>query len=203
MDILRITARWSGFTGAPGYSAFHFSSDAGFWDGGVLTPDAESAAGTAATRVHDAFVFANKVLPSPVVVNIEAEAEILNSDTGEILGVVPVADPGGVAMLGDGGWSAASGAVVNWRTNDYRFGRRIRGRTFLVPLAGSAYQSDGTLLGETVSDLERFAGELVGSAGGPEFGVWSRPRGGSGGVFATVVTSNIPDMAAVLRSRRD
>lgn len=203
MDILRITARWSGFTGAPGYSSFHFNTDGGFWDGGLLGDAAQQAADGAAARVTEAFSDLSSLLPQGVRIDIESEAQILDSDTGEIIGfaeVPPGATSGG---SGGGGWSAASGAVVNWRTNDYRFGRRIRGRTFLVPLNGSSYEGDGTLSNTARLAIANFGSEMVEGEGSAGFGVWSRPRNGVGGVFASVVSYNNPDMAAVLRSRRD
>lgn len=203
MDILRITARWTGFSGAPGYSNFHFTTDGGFWDGGFLTPDAEVAANGAAERVISAFSGTRSIFPSEVSIGIESEAEILDSDTGEIQGVVAIEDPPSTVGQATGGYSAVSGAVVNWRTNDYRFGRRIRGRTFLVPLAGSTYQSDGTLTSDALDGLRGFGNTIVNGSGSADFGVWSRPRAGAGGVFATAVGASVPDMAAVLRSRRD
>lgn len=203
MDILRITARWSGFTGGPGYSNFHFTTDGGFWDGGLLGDSAQAAADGAAARVTAAFGALREQLPSGVRVDLETEAEIMNSDTGEIVGFAEVEPGYALGAGGTGGWSAASGAVINWRTNDYRSGRRIRGRTFMVPMAGSAYQDDGTLSGFGRSAVQDFGAEMLEGAGGAEFGVWSRPRNGAGGVFATVTGYSVPDMAAVLRSRRD
>lgn len=203
MNILRVTARWTGFTGAPGYSNFHFTSDAGFWDGGLFGDEAELAAESAAGRVRAAFDAIDQWLPTRVNIGIEPETVILDSDTGEIVGSVPVeVDPvesGGTSRA----YSAASGAVVNWRTNDYRFGRRIRGRTFIVPLAGDAYGTDGTLADNALSSLRSFATTLIADQADPQFGVWSRPRSGAGGVFATAVSASVPDMSAVLRSRRD
>lgn len=203
MDILRITARWTGFTGAPGYSAFHFTTDGGFWDGGLLGDSAQVAADGAANRVRDAFSEINSILPGGVSIAAESEAEILDSDSGEIIGMVSVPSNRVNASPTGGGWSGASGAVVNWRTNDYRFGRRIRGRTFIVPLSGGAYEDDGTLESSTISSLNGFALEMINGEGPATFGVWSRPRDGGGGVFATVTNHSVPDMAAVLRSRRD
>lgn len=203
MDILRVTARWAGFQGAPGYSNFHFTAEGGFWDGGLLGDDAQAAADAAAERVADAFGQIGSVLPDSVQISIESEAIIFDSDSGEALGFAEV-DQDVIAASGDdGGYSGATGAVVNWRTNDYRFGRRIRGRTFLVPLGGSSYQDDGTLTSSALERLRTFGTRMLGSSGGPTFGVWSRPVGGAGGVFATATTANVPDMAAVLRSRRD
>lgn len=203
MMILRITALWSGFTGAPGYSNFHFGTDPGFFDGGLFGDAEQLAAQAAADRVRDAFEEARSYIPLGVNINVQNEAEILDSDSGEIVGFGEVDTPTVTGLGTSGGWSAASGAVVNWRTNDYRFGRRIRGRTFLVPLAGEAYQDDGTLSGDGRTAVQDFGSTMIGGGAAPEFGVWSRPRDGAGGVFATVTSSNVPDMAAVLRSRRD
>lgn len=203
MDMVRITARWSGFTGSPGYSNFFFTTDGGFWDGGLIGDGAQQAANSARSKVREAFFQITNLLPEGVAIDIDSEALIIDSDTGETLGFAEVDGPGIMDGTSSGGYSAASGAVINWLTNDYRFGRRIRGRTFLVPLAGSTYQSDGTLTSSALSDLRDFAGEITSSSGSAQFGVWSRPRGGTGGVFATAVGSRVPDMAAVLRSRRD
>lgn len=203
MDILRITVRWLGFLGAPGYSNFYFSSDAGFWDGGVVGDEAQIAANRAAERVSDAFGALRSVLPEDVQIDIDQEALVINSDTGEALGFTEVSTSARGGNLGTGGYSGPSGAVVNWRTNDYRFGRRIRGRTFLVPLAGDSYEDDGTLTSDSLGALRSFGSEMLDGGGDPQFGVWSRPRDGAGGVFASATGYNVPDMAAVLRSRRD
>lgn len=203
MDICRITAVWSGFIGAPGYSVFHFTTDGGFWDGGLIGDSAQAAAERAAADVGTAFGQLSSWLPPVVQIRTQPEAEIINSDTGEIVGFTEVPT---YSTDGEGpgnGYSAASGAVVNWRTNDYRFGRRIRGRTFVVPLSGAAYEDDGTLVQGARDKLLDFADRIVDGGAAAEFGVWSRPRGGTGGVFATATGYSVPDMAAVLRSRRD
>lgn len=203
MDIARVSVLWSGFSGGPGYSNFYFSRSAGFWDGGLIGDEAQIAAESAHDRVHSAFGDIRGIIPSDVTLTVESEIAIIDSDSGEIVGVTDVDSKlvGGVSA--SGGYSGPSGAVVNWRTNDYRFGRRIRGRTFLVPLASSVYQDDGSLTSDALRDLRDFGSAMVSGGSDPEFGVWSRPRDGEGGVFASVVSSNVPDMSAVLRSRRD
>lgn len=203
MDILRITARWTGFLGAPGYSNFHFTTDAGFWDGGILGDSAQAAADDAAERVGGALTRLGSILPSGVKIVLETEADVLNSDTGETIGSIEVDAYSATGSGTAGGYSAASGAVVNWRTNDFRFGRRIRGRSFIVPLAGSAYEADGTLTSSAITSLRGFGDQIVSGGSDPQFGVWSRPRNGTGGVFATATSATVPDMAAVLRSRRN
>lgn len=194
MDMLKVQAVWSGFQGAPGYSSFYFAG------GGGLISDAQQVA----DRVATAFEAVNPMLPIDVRIQVQPTVEVIDSDTGELQGYqdIDAPDPvGGYAAAG--GYSAASGAVVNWRTDDVRFGRRIRGRTFLVPLRGAAYERDGTLTNEALEDIREFGDTLTNWDFDSEFGVWSRPRNGSGGVFASVTSFRVPDMAAVLRSRRD
>lgn len=193
MDMHRVTAVWSGFPGGPGYSNFFFAS------GGGLISDAQSSV----DRVKDAFGELLTSLADGVSISLENEVAVVNSDTGEVSDYIDV--DGGFAAAGSsgGGYPGPVGAVVNWRTGDVRFGRRIRGRTFLVPLSGNAYDDDGTLSNSARGQVQDFAAVMTSFDFDSEFGVWSRPRDGSGGVFASVTGYNVPDLAAVLRSRRD
>lgn len=193
MEILRVQVRWDGFLGAPGYSSFYFAG------GGGLVSDAQQVA----DRVADAFDGLFSVLPTGVAADVQSEVEVIDSDTGTIIDFREITPEASRNGTGTGGYSAASGGVVNWRTNDVRFGRRIRGRTFIVPMAGTAYEADGTLSTAGRSALQSFGSTMVGGDIDSEFGVWSRPRDGSGGVFASATGYSVPDMAAVLRSRRD
>lgn len=193
MDMLKITARWTGFPGAPGYSNFFFAG------GGGLISDANQVA----QRVMDAFSEVVGQLAPGTIIRIEPEAAVVDSETGTTTGYRNISDVAGLESLGTGNYAGPAGAVVTWRTSDLRFGRRIKGRTFLVPLSGNAFDADGTINGGTISDLQAFAATLVGGDLDSEFGIWSRPRDGAGGVFATVDSFSIPDRVAVLRSRRD
>lgn len=193
MDMLRVTARWAGFPGAPGYSNFFFAG------GGGLISDAQQVA----DRVRSAFQEIYTYMANDTSVAIDPEVAIVDSDSGELTGYETI-DPGSpVSASGGGNFAGPVGAVVNWTTNDVRFSRRIRGRTFLVPLSNSVFDDDGTLNTNARSSVQDFADTMVGGDFDSEFGVWSRPRGGSGGVFATATGYSVPDMAAVLRSRRD
>lgn len=197
MDMFRVTARWSGFQGAPGYSNFYFGS--GFLDGGLLGDEAELLAG----RVRDAFDEISTLLPTGVRINIDPEVPIIDSDSGTIQSFNSIDPPPHVAAGARSDYAGPAGAVVTWRTNDLRNGRRIRGRTFIVPLATQSFESDGTLESDSLTALRAFADTLMGSSLDGDFGVWSRPGAGGGGVFASVVGYSVPDMVAVLRSRRD
>ncbi len=50
---------------------------------------------------------------------------------------------------------------VHWITQDYRNGRRVRGRTFMVPLAAVAFDGTGTLNNSMISTLSTAATTLL------------------------------------------
>lgn len=193
MAILRVSARWSGFPGAPGYSNFHFQAS-----GTGVDVSASRA------LVHGFFDGVSADLPSSVSIDVLSQVEVLDDVSGQLVDYSD--DPEELDPV-DGGssgnFSGPSGAVVNWRTATVVDGRRLRGRTFLVPLNNSAYDPDGTLSAAALTRLNNAASVLSGAGFGSGFGVLSRPAGGGAIRFGEVTGHNIPDMAAVLRSRRD
>lgn len=193
MAIYRITVRWSGFTGAPGYTNLHF--------GDLASGDGARDGWERSLAFFNEF---NDLLPNDVTWLVEGEAAVLDEQTGQIVDYQTVSENPLPGTGGSpGGYSAASGAVITWNTAGVRNGRRVRGRTFLVPLGGGAYENDGTLSPSTISTLNSAAQELTGEGFDSSFGVFSRPSNGSDGGFYEVTGFRVPDMSAVLRSRRD
>lgn len=193
MAISRVSVRWAGFPGAPGYSNFHFQ-------GSGTAADVQAEA-----DLVDAFMDAARALmPSSVTVEVQSTIEILDDATGELTGYVTLEEPyeprGGA---GGSTFSGPTGAVVNWLTNAVINGRRVRGRTFLVPLGTGAYQADGTLTPAALTTLNSAASILSGAGFTSGFGILTRPAGGGPIGFSEVVGHRVPDLAAVLRSRRD
>jgi hypothetical protein len=201
--IIRIKTRWSGFTGAPGFTVMHFRD----FSTGEAGDPTQATAQAAADRVFSFFNPLKAQLPSVVRLTIEPDAELLEETTGELLDVMSVTQSGTLngAASTTAGYSAASGAVVNWRTNVVRNGRRIRGRTFLVPLTSTAYDTAGTLSSLAIPDIQAGINAITNTSGSPDLGVWARPSapGAADGNWAVVSSGSVPDMAAVLRSRRD
>ena len=87
----------------------------------------------------------------------------------------------------------AASVVVN--------GRLPMGRTFLVPLVVANYDANGTLASATVTGITNAANALITALAG-ELKIWHRPDTKGPGVAATVISCQVPDMAAVLKSRR-
>lgn len=193
MAIIRITALWTGFTGAPGYTNLFFDA---FGGGDIV--DAEY------DRAIQFFGALTSILPEDVSIQVQQEAAIIEETTGELLDYRQATDPAG-AWTGDatGGYSAPSGASITWNTSGIARGRRLRGRTFIVPLANSAYEDNGTLTSGAINSMTNAGNQLLDSSEGATAVIWSRPRGGSGGVAFPINGFRVADKAAVLRSRRD
>ena len=184
-DIQRIRVAWTGFPGAPGVSTFY--------------------ATTAATPMANIRTFFNNIhpfLPSDVTLSFPGAGDVLDDVTGILTGSWSAAPPADVTGSGTGTYAAPVGAVVNWGTATIHRGRRMRGRTFLVPLNGPSFQNDGSLDSTVRAGLISGAQALI-AAGPGNLLAWSRPISGGGGLSAAVTTANVPDLAAVLRSRRD
>lgn len=202
VSLMRVTARWNGFPGAPGYSVFHLRDfDSG--TGGNDIPTAAQA-GAAALRIRGFFDAIKGILPSVATIQVSGEVEVVDSETGNLIDAVSAGVPGVVTGGITGVYASPVGAVVNWRTGSVRNGRRLRGRTFIVPMAGSQFAS-GILLPAAQTTIQTAASALADSTQTPDLFVFGRPTssGASDGVAAVVTGAQVPSLAAILRSRRD
>jgi len=142
--------------------------------------------------------------PPDVALTVEPSGDTFEATTG-VVSTGWSATPGDpVPGTGDANYAAPVGAVITWRTNTVIGRRRARGRSFLVPLAGNMFEADGSLAGGTVAGIQSAAGTLISDAVGT-FMIWHRPTSltAANGVAAEVTSATVPDLAAVLRSRRD
>lgn len=192
--LFRAKVNWTGFVGAPGYSVFHARTfDSNFSGGAVALVTALNG-------------FINGIrdnLPPVVSLRIDPEVEIIEDTTGELVDVSSQVTPASVPGTGLAGYTGPTGAVINWRTGTIRNGRRMRGRTFIVPVSSSKFESDGTLSVAARDDFQLAADALI-AAEGVTIVTYGRPTElGNDGIAGDVVSASVPDMAAVLRSRRD
>jgi hypothetical protein len=183
-NIDRLVVTWSGFAGAPGYSVFY------------ATP-----LNDVQVDISTFFDAITGLLPNDVTITIPNSGDTLNDATGALVGSWTATS--GVQHVGEnpGLFAGPAGACVSWQTGGIVRGRRVKGRTFIVPLAGGCYDTDGTLEAANRSTLETAADALVASAGGNLL-VWSRPVAGNGGSSHPVTGASVADRVAVLRSRR-
>lgn len=196
--MFKIKVRWSGFTGAPGWTNFYFDTvDDSFHDAASIT--------AAGDRVMTFLNAIKTKLPPAVTLQVQADAEIIAPTNGKLSNVgsagvrAPVV---GTAVAQS--YAAPTGAVITWRTAGVRNGRRVRGRTFLVPCVAGMFQNDGTIQPGDLTEIGNAASALYAPVANVGLGVYSRPTapGANDGDWFAITSASVPDMAAVLRSRR-
>ncbi len=195
--IARIRTVLTGFPGGPGVATMYSVNNA-----------------TLAASVRAFWLAAGSYMAGGVTIQVEGGGDLLESTTGVLTGAWSGATPAVVTSPNSGVYSAPSGAVVDWLSPTILDGRRVRGRTFVVPLIGSTYEGNGTLSPSTVTGLKAAGDNLVIAESGG-LCVWHRPRKARAangtipavtarlGGHALITTCRVPDIAAVLRSRRD
>lgn len=185
-NIANIKVLWNGIPGMPGYSNFY----------------SDAAATIPKTGLAAFFTAFAAAVPQGLTWTIPSSGDIFDSTTGLLVGTWSQGTDTVVSSTSVGSvWSGGSGCVVNWATAGIAAGRRVRGKTFIVPLNTSNYDN-GSLTSSFLTGARAAAAALV-TAAGADLRIWHRPLGGSGGAAFSITGSSVPDLAAVLRSRRD
>lgn len=199
-EILRVKMRWQNYLGAPGYSIFHFRDF-------ESTGDQNGFAQGAVDKVQAFATSVRTLIPYQAQLQVLGEVEVIEDTTGDMVDVIGLAQPAVQASTGTASdnFAAAVGGVISWRTSSVHRGRRVKGRTFLVPLNGTQFENNGTLRSTAIDAMNTAATALRSATGTPDLGIYCRPSapGASDGAWYAVTSHSVPDMGAVLRSRRD
>lgn len=197
--IWRIGFTWTGFSGSPGRTVFYGST-------GVST---------AQVLANDAYTLLNNILnptgssvallPAGVRIAQDPFADEVDPATADQVGRLSITPNPDILGVGTGNWAAPAGASITWSTAAFVNGRRVRGRTYLVPLAGvTAFQTDGTLATTFLSGVVAAITVFINGASEPV--VWHRPTAGGGGADGAafpIITGQMKDKVSILTSRRD
>lgn len=192
--IYRYKMLWSLPTGGPGVSTM------------FAFPDTTEQVFADAVRAFFSDILnvatAHDMLPAGAAIQGDAIVDNIEVTDGLLASSVPITPPAVITGTGSGNYSAPSGAVVTWLTGLVHQGRRVRGRTFFVPLASTAFDSTGTLATSFLNQARTAATAYVASAANPC--IWARPDPGTtNGAAFTIAAGTVLDKAAVLTSRRD
>jgi len=189
MPFTRYVPVWNGFTGAPGFTVLNFFDE--------LTT---GEIALAAARVKTFFDAIAARIPDNASIVYPGEATV-HDNTGTLTGALALTPPASTNATGLGSYAAPVGARVNWETGTISGGRRIKGRTFLVPLVSSTFDTDGTLTSANLTVILNAATAFLAglATDGVQLGVWSQ----IGSSVSPVNSATVPDQATVLRSRRD
>jgi hypothetical protein len=191
---------WTTATGGTGTSAHWF----------LGASSVQSTLDATAARVRNFYFDAFEVsgvfgglLPDDVTISFDPEVREVDESTGLLVAVHSAAVGAPLTGTDNGAYSGATGAVVTWNTATVAVGQRVRGRTFLVPIAAGGYDTTGrlstTMQGEAQAAADGLIAASIAEPDPNPLVVFSRTHL----LAAPVGTANVPDMAAVLRSRRD
>lgn len=196
-NLIRVRTTLTGFIGGPGVATMYFLNE-----------------NTAIPSVRAFWEAVSFVMPVSVTAQVQNEGDVIESTTGALTGAWSKAPVAPVFGKTPGPYSAPTGAVVNWLTQNVFDGRRLRGRTFIVPMDNGVYETNGTLQQAAINAINGAADALIFEQS-LSFVVWHRPRearplDGSRpavtarpGAHGIVTARRVPDKVAVLRSRRD
>lgn len=139
--------------------------------------------------------------PALVSAYVPAEGDTIEVETGLLQNVWSGGSAGLLTGGQSGAYAAGAGVCITWLTAGIVNGHRVRGRTFLIPLGGSRFDTNGTILDATVSQLREYTGILLGQVGA-DFKILHRAKDGHGGSAHSVTGYRIADRVSSLSSRR-
>jgi hypothetical protein len=196
--VSQVTVNWSGFQGAPGWSRLNFFE---------LTGPAAVQAAVDAVRV---FFFAMRnQLKTDWTLSVSPTVQSFDVLTGDLVfEQTATTTPGVITGLvaNTTGFAGGVGFNVRWNTGQIAHGRKVVGRTFIVP-AVLAAEFDGTVL-ESVRTSAQSAGALLIANATAHLCVWhkqfdtSTPPKQIGGSTHAVSSCVVPDNVSTLRTRR-
>jgi len=187
MTLARVNVAWQGWPGSPGVSTFY------------LDPTPAQATIDSIRTFFNAFVGS---LPTGLTINVPSSGDEIAENTGDITGAWSVATtPSTVTGTGAGNYAGNAGAVIHWLTQGVVSNRRVRGRTFIVPIVATAFDTSGSLSTTFITTLTT-AGNVLVAANPGLLNVWTRPRPGLAGGRSEITSVRVPDLAVSLRSRR-
>lgn len=195
MPLQRYRVSLANWPGAPGVMTFYLGS--GVTDFTPIRTFCNSLTG---------------VMPNGLSFSFPTTVDVFNEANGQLTGSLPATTLATVSSsVTAAAYSGTSGALVRWNTGLIQAGKRVAGRTYVVPLAGSNYDTNGSLSTTCIGLIQGAANTLLTSLT-DGLKVWSRPVTadatktppvvGRAGAIATVISAAVPDLAVVMRSRR-
>jgi hypothetical protein len=190
----RVRVAWSNFPGSPGLSTFYLT-------------------GTT-TNVGPLLTWANAIVPlvpTGLTLTVPNGGDVIDSGTNQITGAW-TGSGGGTAtsVAATGNYSGTSGALIRWTTGAVLNGRRLSGRTYIVPLNNNQYDNVGSLAGSTITALQTASNTMIASFASA-MQIYGPPRDadpsipgdlGKAAITSPALLAIVPDLAVVMRSRR-
>jgi hypothetical protein len=193
MTIHRVNSAWQNFPGAPGVTTMYFAG----------APTQAEIDG-----IRAFYLALVAILPTGLTIQVPSTGDSIDETDGSITGTWSVATtPAVVTGTAAGTYAGMAGAVIHWLTAGVVNSRRVRGRSFLVPLIAAAFDASGSLSATTITTITNAGNALLTAT--DTLAVWARPFDGTVsdpdprlGSSHFVTSIRVPDLAIALRSRR-
>jgi hypothetical protein len=189
-EVMRIRWIWTGGTIGTGYTAFHAVGGTEQYFADQTSNFMLAACGSGASSA----------IPNGIKVTPDGFVDILSAASGSLVSSVGITAPSVINGGSGGSYAAPGGVCVNWSTGGVVGGKRVRGRTFIVPLNSTKYDTQGTLDDSYRTSL--MAAAFTYRNGTHQPVVWHRPVGGAGGSVHVITGSGVRDRVSLLTSRR-
>lgn len=198
-----IRTDWSGTSGGPGLTQMCLDTMEN-WPVPI-----ESAGQDAVDAVRAFWLALQTVLPNELTLQVQPQIDNYNTLSGDLdFSITVPTTPAAVLGNSSATYAGGSGIKVVWETNQIKRGRRVRGSTFIVPAAGTAFSNTGVVTSAAQTTINNAAATLLTTleTNLTRLLVWSRP--------VTLPTPRVGDTtpveigvcsqkSAILRSRRD
>lgn len=196
MSFMRVRTVITGAQGLPGLSTFYFN-------GTTASPSGADAADVVA-RVRAFWEAIKAYYPAGTSTQVSGAVDLLDPADGALTGSLAVTAPAVSNGSGSTPLPPATAMLLRHETGVIVAGRRLRGRSFISPLATAASLS-GVVAPTVVSATNIAAAAMLTGATSSVPVVWHRPvaPGPSGGSVTATVSFATQTQFAVLRSRRD
>ena len=189
-NIQEIRVAMSGLDGGPGVAVFY-------------APDLDSTAVAALVTFFNAI---KNLLPNGTSWQVPGSGDLIDETNGELKGTWTQSGASTLSSTATvAAYASGVGACIQWQTAGIVHKRRVKGKTFIVPLLAAGYDNNGTILGTTVTTLQNAANTLVSTS---NLQIWSRPFKGTptnpqrSGAAYEVTAGLVLDRVARLRSRQ-
>jgi hypothetical protein len=189
-QVMRHRWIWTGGTIGTGYTAFHAVGGAEQYFADQAYAFMSQVCGTGASSA----------IPNGIKVTPDGFVDILDAATGSLVTSVGITAPSVINGGSGGSYAAPGGVCINWSTGGVVGGKRVRGRTFIVPLNSSKYDTQGTL--DDSYRTSAIAAAFAYRTGTHQPVVWHRPKAGAGGSVHVITGSGVRDRVSLLTSRR-
>ena len=190
--ILRTRATLTGPAGLPGLSTFYWLDPS--------PSDSNATAALAGVRAY--FEAVKSLLATGVTVLYQQEVDVLNDATGGLVAQQTATAQTSTIATGTDEAPPATQLGLTLLTGTVVDGRILKGRTFLGPVAPACFTAAGVPTGTAKTALNAGGAAML-AVSAVDLCVWSRPKGGSGGIAVACSGVSAATQAWVLRSRRD